>query len=73
MARSEAEWRSPPESCEAAFTVAYMQLYCDGYTALIFPCCRVGLLRLYFQVHDRLQRQGQGLRRVGSWLWCPAC
>jgi hypothetical protein len=48
-------------------------MYYDGYTALVCPCCRVGLLRLYFHIHERFQRQGQSLRRGGSWLWCPDC
>jgi hypothetical protein len=73
MASIESEWHSPPESCVAAFTAAYTHLYTHGYTPVVCPCCRTGVLRLYYRTHEPFQRQGQRLRRGGSWLWCPDC
>lgn len=66
-------WHDPPEECRAAFIAAYTVLYTNGYSPVTCPCCRGGVLRLYYHTHDLPQR-GAGLqRRGGSWLWCPVC
>jgi hypothetical protein len=66
-------WHDPPERCRAAFIAAYTALYTHGYSPVTCPCCRAGVLRLYYHTHDQAQRGAGSQRRGGSWLWCPTC
>lgn len=67
-------WDDVPTKCKSAWQKIEANLYENGYSSILCPCCKEGVLRVYWHAYSEISlHNGTKQRKGGGWMWCPVC